>query len=79
MSVLSYEQKLLTRYLATTDMTFARRMHIVGTLWEEEATREMLEYIVKTQESDPAKLYSIAYEISQKYKSEETEKTEEEK
>lgn len=70
MTVLSKEQKLLTKYLATTGMSLVERMLVTGMLWEEEATIEMLEYIAKTQESDPTKLYSIACEISEKYKSE---------
>ena len=77
MAVLTEEQKLLTSYLAATGMSLVERMLVTGMLWEEEATIEMLLHISKTQESDPAKLYSIAYEISQKHKSEETEKTEE--
>ena len=67
MSVLTEEHKLLTEYLATTEMGLARRMLITGILWKEEATVEMLQYIAETQETDPAKLYSTASEISQKY------------
>ena len=70
MSVLSKEQKLLTRFLATTGMTLVERMLVTGMLWEEESTIEMLVYIAQTRETDPDKLYSIACEISAKYKRE---------
>ena len=70
MSILTREQKLLTRYLATTEMDLVTRLLISGMLWEEEATLEMLQYIARTQETDPAKLYSVALEISQKYPTE---------
>ena len=70
MSILSKEQKLLTRYLSATGMTLVERMLVSGMLWEEEATIEMLLYISKTRETDPDKLYSIACEISAKYKME---------
>ena len=70
MKVLSHEQELLTEYLIAVQMPLAKRMYIVGILWEEEATMEMLKYLVKTRETDQAKLYSTACEISERYKSE---------
>ena len=48
-------------------MSLVERMLVIGMLWEETATVEMPEYIAKTQETNPAKLYSIALEISEKY------------
>lgn len=73
MKILTPNQDLLTDYLAALKMPLGKRAYIVGILWEEEATLEMLEYILKTRETDQDKLYSIACEISEKYKSEETE------
>ena len=67
MEVYTQEQKLLIKYLKTTKIPLATGLLIVMMLWEEKATEEMLRYIADTQESDPAKLYSIALEISQKY------------
>ena len=61
---------MLARYLATADMSRARGMLIVGMLWEEEATKEMLLYIAETRETDPKTLYSVACEIEAKYKGE---------
>ena len=51
-------------------MSRARGMLIVGMLWEEEATKEMLLYIAETRETDPKTLYSVACEIEAKYKGE---------
>ena len=73
MEVLTHNQKLLTKYLAALGMTLARRTYILGILWEEEATVEMLQYIAETRETDQATLLSIACEISKKYKSETSE------
>lgn len=67
MEIFTPEQKLLKAYLETTDMSLVERMLVTGVLWEEEATTEMLEYIAKTLEDDPDKLYAVAEEISKKY------------
>ena len=73
MEVLTHNQKLLTKYLSALKMPRARGMYIVGMLWEEEATLEMLQYIAETRETDQATLLSIACEIAKKYKSETSE------
>ena len=70
MKIYTPEQEILSNYLFATKMTLVERLLVMAMLWEEEATQEMLDYIVKTQEDDPAKLYEIACEISEKYKSE---------
>ena len=67
MEVLTKGQKLLIEYLTFLGIPRVKGMYIVGILWEEEATKEMLEYIAKTRESDLEKLSSIACEISEKY------------
>ena len=67
MEVLTHNQELLTDYLIALGTPLTRRMYIVGILWEEEATMEMLKYIAKTKETDHGKLYSVAQEISKKY------------
>ena len=70
MKVMTPNQELLTEYLVAVKMPLVERMLIIGMLWEEGATMEMLKYIVETQETDLAKLYSIACEISERYKNE---------
>ena len=67
MEVLTHDQKLLTKYLKSTGMSAARGMYIVGILWDEEATVEMLEYIAKTKETNQETLFMVACEISKKY------------
>ena len=72
--ILTPRQKLLNEYLEATGMNpLDRLLTVEMLLWEEEATEEMLKYIAKTRESDPAKLYSTALEISKKYTTEEDE------
>ena len=71
--ILTHEQKLLKDYLEITGMEPLDRLIIGIMLWDEEATLEMLRYIAKTREKDPAKLYSTALEISKKYETEEDE------
>ena len=66
---MTYEEKLLTRYLLISGMNWGKAAYIVGTL-QAQQINEMLEYIAKTQEMDPNKLYSIGCEIAEKYKSE---------
>ena len=70
MEVLTEAQKELNSYLSATGMTSVERALVIMMLWEEKATIKMLAYIVKTQEKNPAKLYSTACQISEKYKSE---------
>ena len=71
MGILSQDQLLLADYLIALGISLARGLYILGILWEPEATREMLVYISETEETNPAKLYSVACEIAQKYKYEE--------
>lgn len=72
--ILTPRQKLLNEYLEATGMNpLDRLLTVEMLLWEEEATEEMLKYIAKTRESDSAKLYSTALEISKKYVTEEDE------
>ena len=68
MSVLSYEQDLLSDFLVAIGMPLARRMYVIGILWDEEATFEMMEYIVKNKEVDQNKIYDIACEIAARYR-----------
>ena len=68
MEVLTPGQKLLAEYLQSVEMPLAQGMLIVGMLWDEEATLEMLKYIAETRETDPRKLYDAACEIEAKYK-----------
>ena len=70
MGIFTQAQKLLIDYLISLKISRASGLYIVGILWEEAATMEMLEYIAETRETDPAKLYSIACEISERYKNE---------
>lgn len=71
---LTPRQKLLNEYLEATGMNpLDRLLTVEMLLWEEKATKEMLKYIAETRESDPAKLYSTALEISKKYETEEDE------
>lgn len=77
MGVLTEAQQLLTRYLASLKMEKSTILYIVGVLWDEEATLEMLQYILETRETDPAKLFSTASKISKKYEKEEKEEEEE--
>ena len=66
--ILTEAQKVLIDYLCSLKMPRAEGMCIIMMLWEEEATMEMLGYIAETKETDQAKLYSIASEISQKHR-----------
>ena len=70
MEQFTQNQELLRDYLKAVEIPAVDGLLILAMLWEEEATQEMLDYILETQEDDPAKLYEIACEISEKYKSE---------
>ena len=69
--VMTPNQELLTEYFWEIKTPPSQGLLIVARLWEEEATLEMLRYIQKTKEEDPAKLYEIALKISKKYETEE--------
>ena len=66
-------QELLSKYLWVVNTPPVTGLLIIGELWEEEATIEMLEYIAETREDDPDKLYEKAMEIAKKYPWEDTE------
>lgn len=67
MKLFTPHQELLRDYLWAVNTPPVTGLLIVGKLWEEEATIEMLEYIAKTREDDPEKLYEKAMEIAEKY------------
>ena len=69
--VLSEPQRILAQYLGARGVSTIRGLEMGILLWEEEATMEMLKYIIDTEEEDPAKLYEIALKISKKYETEE--------
>ena len=66
--VLSEPQRILAQYFGARGMPTIRGLEIGILLWDEEATMEMLKYIIDTEEEDPDKLYAVAKEISEKYK-----------
>ena len=68
--MLTHNQKLLREYLKVLKFPPAKGLYILGILWEEEATFEMLQYIAETREADHETLLSTAEGISKKYKSE---------
>lgn len=70
MAGMTYEEKLLTRYLLRSGMHWGRVGYIVGSMPNTEAIMEMFDYIVNHQEADQAELYSIALKILKKYESE---------
>ena len=69
--LLTEPQRILAQYLGAQGIPTLRGLEIGILLWEEEATMEMLKYIIDTEEEDPAKLYEIALKISKKYETEE--------
>ena len=64
MKVLSENQSLLTKYLFAAGCTLVETMLIVGTLWEEEATINMMKYLYETKETEYEILYDKACEIA---------------
>ena len=70
---LTEEQELLSKYLRALEVSAARRIYLLGILWEIEATGEMLQYIADTKETNHEKLIEAAKKISQKYKREDDE------
>ena len=68
MRVHTEQQELLMSYLVALKTPLIDQLLIMGMLWDEEATMEMLQHISKTHEKDPDKLYSVACEIEEKYK-----------
>ena len=65
--LLTEPQKILAQYLGARGVSTIRGLEIGILLWNEEATMEMLKYIIDTEESDPQKLYETALKISRKY------------
>lgn len=70
--VLSEPQRILAQYLGARGVSTIRGLEIGILLWDEEATMEMLKYIIDTEEEDHQRLYETALEISRKYKVEES-------
>ena len=66
--VFTKEQILLKEWFKACGMSNVRGLLAMTILWDEEATMEMLKYILDTEEKDPDKLYAVAKEISRKYK-----------
>ena len=66
--VLTEAQRILAQYLGARGVSTIRGLEMGILLWDEEATMEMLKYIIDTEEEDPDKLYAVAREISEKYK-----------
>ena len=66
--VMTPNQELLTEYFWEIKMRPSMGLLIIATIWDENATIEMLKYIQKTREKDPDKLYAVALQISKKYK-----------
>ena len=69
--ILTEEQIVLKEYFKEVGMSTISGMKILSWLWDEEATMEMLKYIIDTEEKDPAVLSSVALRISKKYETEE--------
>ena len=69
--IMTPNQELLRDYLKLSKVPNKTGLAIIIMLWEEQATEEMLDYILETKEQDPAKLYSIALKIAEKYPYEE--------
>ena len=67
MEVFTREQELLADYLISLGMPMSRGLYIIGILWNEDATLEMLKYIAETEETDQKTLVEIACQISKKY------------
>ena len=67
MEIMSKAQACLIRSLKLSGMNISQIIDILEMVWDEEATIEMLEQLTKKPTLNPAKLYSIASEISQKY------------
>lgn len=67
MKVLSKNQELLSKYLLVAGCSLAERMLIVGILWEEGATINMLKYLYKSRETEYEKLYDKACEIAKDF------------
>ncbi|MBR7164705.1 MAG: hypothetical protein IKD18_00355, partial [Clostridia bacterium] len=65
--VFTEAQRDLIRYLSYRGMPTTKGMSLVISLWDEQATLEMLKYIAETWEEDPQKLYETALKISRKY------------
>ena len=70
--VLTEAQRVLAQYFGARGVSTIRSLEIGILLWDEEATMEMLKYILDTEEKDPQKLYEVAVQISKKYKVEES-------
>ena len=67
MGLLTPMQEWLTDYLAALGMSSTELVYTIVSLWEPEATDEMLRFIGETLENDPAKLSKKACEIGRKY------------
>ncbi len=67
MEILNKHQKALLECLLNTGIDRVKIIHIMGILWEEQATLEMLNYWADNYPLDQAELYSTALKISKKY------------
>ena len=61
--MLSKAEKVLARYLGSIGMSKRRILWIMGSLPTEKEIIQMLEYIEKTNSTDPAQLYSYALKM----------------
>jgi len=67
-SILTENQKLLTRYLAAVGCSKLAGLVIVTEVWEEEDTLEMLEFCARNPDASQAQLLSASSEISSRRK-----------
>ena len=66
--ILTDDQILLRDYFREYNIPKLLILLIIIMLWDEEATLDMIKYLAETSETDPDKLYSVACEIEEKYK-----------
>lgn len=65
--VLTRGQELLAEYLSEIGMTLVETIYTVMLVWEEEATVEMLKYLLETHNTNIDEIIDIAKKLSIKY------------
>ena len=65
--ILTEGQEILATYLSEIGMPFYAVTYLVMLVWEEEATMEMLEFLLETRTTDYNLLYETALKISSKH------------
>lgn len=67
MQILSRGQELLVDYFFRIGMELAEAMYVAMLVWEEEATVEMLQYLLETHDTDYDHIIEVAKKLSIKY------------